>query len=80
MLPAIVIVLWATIAVYFLWRFFRFRKLPSLALSFMSAGWLLFGLERLIGGSAGSQVECGLAIGIGVFFWVTVVQVERSGR
>jgi len=78
LVDAAAIVLWGTIAVYFIHRYVQYRKLVSLMLAFMSAGW---GLIALIGVVQFSYPwPSYLAVVLGSSVWYAIIRVERTGR
>ncbi len=80
MLAAVVVALWGTISLYFLWRYLRFRKWVSIALMAMSMGWLAVGLDDFGIVDSQSPTHHVVAVLVGLLFWAMVLIVERSDR
>lgn len=62
------LVVYAYVVIYFLRRFVRFGKLPSLGIAVLPAGWVLLALAREISMSTMLAMKW-----VGVFFGVMLV-------
>lgn len=73
---ALIVVEWAVVSAYFLWRWFKHRRLVSFCLSAMALGWLLMGLLETHEPHM-APVKAG-ALGLGLVLWYSIWRVERA--
>lgn len=75
----VILFLWMGVFVYFLGRYFVFRRVRSLAIGLMSLGWVMVGLgDRFVHCHpyvAGTMKV--LAIVNGIFCWWAINHVEK---
>ena len=80
-LDVLVIVLWFSISVFFVRRYFTYQKLVSLMLAFMALGWATLGLRGFFP-FLRAQTEWFnfVAIVLGCLIWYSVYRVSKTGR
>jgi CHASE2 domain-containing sensor protein len=73
---AAIVLEWGAVSGYFLWRWFRHRRLVSFCLAAMALGWLLMGL--LEAREPHVVPVKAAALGLGLVLWYSIWRVERA--
>lgn len=80
-LDVAVILIWLSVSIFFVRRYFTYRKLVSLMLAFMALGWATLGLRGFFP-FLRAQTEWFnfVAIVLGSMIWYSIYRVSKTGR
>lgn len=72
----LLLIVYSAVAIYFVGRYARFRKLPSLGIALLPAGWILIGIRGMTGGPIPVTIKL-LGAAAGILLLASVLMADR---